>query len=173
MKLPKLVITDIDGVWTDGGMYYSTTGEELKKFNTYDSAGVLFCKLLKIPVSIITGENINVVKRRAEKLKIEYLHLGIKDKVGVAQKIIEELNINWTDVAFLGDDINDIALLKKVGIAGVVSSAPNYVKQYATFITEKKGGEGAFREFVETILLKNDKMDEVLELYHQSKNFNQ
>ena len=69
----KLVLTDIDGVWTDAGMYYDQTGNELKKFNTYDSAGVLWCKMLKIPVGIITGETTEIVKRRAEKLKVDYL----------------------------------------------------------------------------------------------------
>ena len=79
--LPKLIITDIDGVWTDGGMYYDQTGNEFKKFNTSDSAGVLFARNLNIPVAIITGEDTQIVKRRAEKLKIEHLFLGISDKV--------------------------------------------------------------------------------------------
>lgn len=171
--LPKLFITDIDGVWTDAGMYYSTSGEELKKFSTYDSAGVLFCKLLKIPVCIITGENISVVKRRAEKLRVEYLYLGVSDKVKVASELIKDLGITWEEVAFLGDDINDMELLKKVGIAGVVASAPDYVKKIATIITKKKGGEGAFREFVETILIQNNKLEEVIDLYNQSKNYKQ
>ena len=72
MKLPKLVITDVDGVWTDGGMYYDQSGNEWKKFNTSDSAGVLFLHQLNIPVAIITGENTAIVKRRAEKLKIDF-----------------------------------------------------------------------------------------------------
>ncbi|MDF1672099.1 MAG: HAD hydrolase family protein [Vicingaceae bacterium] len=172
-NLPKLIITDIDGVWTDGGMFYSTSGEELKKFNTSDSAGVLFCKLLNIPVCIITGENIEIVKRRAEKLKIDYLFMGISDKVKTAEKLILELGIDWEDVAFLGDDINDMELLQKVGTAGVVDNAPQYIKKLATILTVKKGGEGAFREFVESILTKNNKMEEVLNLYSKSKQLNQ
>jgi 3-deoxy-D-glycero-D-galacto-nononate 9-phosphatase len=171
--LPKLIITDIDGVWTDAGMYYSTSGEELKKFNTYDSAGILFCKLLKIPVCIITGENINVVERRAKKLNIDYLFMGISDKVKVAEELIKKIGISWEDVAFLGDDINDMELLKKVGTPAVVASAPEYIKSLTDFITQKGGGEGAFREFVETILLENNKMNEALELYHQSKKYKQ
>ena len=83
----KLFLTDIDGVWTDGGMYYDENGNEFKKFNTSDSAGVLFCKLSKIEVGIITGENSKAVKRRADKLKIKYCYLGIKDKVKVEWKI--------------------------------------------------------------------------------------
>jgi len=167
-KLPKLVITDIDGVWTDGGMYYSENGDELKKFNTYDSAGVLFCKLLNIPVCVITGEDTHIVKRRAGKLNIEHLYMGVKDKVKVAKELIDTLNISWEDVAFLGDDLNDMGLLQKVGTAGVVASSPDYIKKYADLVTIKNGGQGAFREFVETILIENEKMDQVLEIYNQS-----
>lgn len=151
-RLPKLILTDIDGVWTDGGMYYDGTNVELKKFHTYDSAGVLFAHHLGIPVGILTGEDTNIVKRRAEKLKIDYLYLGCKDKVSVAKGLCSQLGITMADVAYLGDDLNDIALLKLVGWAGVPSSAPDYVRAFANVDIVKKGGEGVFREFVETIL---------------------
>lgn len=154
-KLPKLILTDIDGVWTDGGMYYDGTNIELKKFNTYDSAGVLFAHHLGIPVGILTGENTEIVRRRANKLKIDYLFLGVKDKVEVASSLCEELKISLKDVAYIGDDINDIKLLKLVGWAGVPSSAPEYVKMLASIQLFKKGGEGVFREFVENILAKD------------------
>ncbi len=93
MSQIKLVLTDIDGVWTDGGMYYDQTGNEWKKFNTSDSAGVLFLKKLDIPVGIITGENTEIVARRASKLKIDYLFQGISDKLSVAKSLCEKLNI--------------------------------------------------------------------------------
>lgn len=92
-KLPKLILTDIDGVWTDGGMYYDQEGMELKKFHTYDSAGVLFPHHIGIPVGILTGENTNIVKRRANKLKIDYLFLGCKDKVSVVKDLCSQLGI--------------------------------------------------------------------------------
>ena len=92
-KLPKLILTDIDGVWTDGGMYYDQEGMELKKFHTYDSAGVLFAHHIGIPVGILTGENTNIVKRRADKLKIDYLFLGCKDKVSVVKDLCSQLGI--------------------------------------------------------------------------------
>ena len=151
-KLPKLILTDIDGVWTDGGMYYNQEGMELKKFHTYDSAGVLFAHHLGISVGILTGENTNIVKRRADKLKIDYLYLGCKDKVAVAQDLCAQLNITMQDVAYIGDDLNDLKLLKLVGWAGVPSSAPEYVLKLANVKLSNKGGEGVFREFVETIL---------------------
>ena len=151
-KLPKLILTDIDGVWTDGGMYYDQEGMELKKFHTYDSAGVLFAHHLGIPVGILTGEDTNIVKRRADKLKVDYLYLGCKNKVAIAENLCSRLGITLSDVAYIGDDLNDIALLKRVGWAGVPSSSPKYVKALANVSLSKKGGEGVFREFVETIL---------------------
>lgn len=151
-KLPKLILTDIDGVWTDGGMYYDGTDVELKKFHTYDSAGVLFAHKAGIPVGIITGENTEIVKRRAEKLKVDFCCLGVKDKVACAKNICEELSISIEEVAYIGDDINDIRLLKAVGISAAPSSAPGYVQSIVAILTKKKGGEGAFREFVELLL---------------------
>jgi len=150
--LPKLILTDIDGVWTDGGMYYDSTTIELKKFNTYDSAGVLFAHTLGIPVGIITGENTLIVQRRADKLNINYCYLGVKDKVKVATELCNELKISLNEVAYIGDDINDIKLLKLVGWAGVPSSAPEYIKEYSSMTLIKNGGEGVFREFVEKII---------------------
>ena len=150
--LPKLILTDIDGVWTDGGMYYDGTDIEMKKFHTYDSAGVLFAHHLGIPVGILTGENTEIVRRRAEKLKIDYLYLGVKNKIATALQLCEELEIGIGDVAYIGDDINDMSLLRQVGWAGVPSSAPDYIKTLASVKLSKKGGEGVFREFVELIL---------------------
>ena len=168
MALPKLILTDIDGVWTDGGMFYDQTGNEWKKFNTSDSAGVLFSRLLNIPVGIITGENTEIVKRRAEKLKIDHLRMGVKNKVEVVQELMTEVGIDFSEVAYIGDDINDILLLRKVGISGCPANAPDYVKKEAKIITETKGGEGAFREFVETILKNERQLNQALELYFQS-----
>lgn len=154
-QLPKLVITDIDGVWTDGGMYYDQTGNEWKKFNTSDSAGVLFCHKLNIPVAIITGEETEIVKRRSQKLKIDYLFQGVSDKLTVATKLCADLNIDLADVAYIGDDLNDMALLKNVGFAATPNNAPDYIKSIVHHVTKCNGGDGAFREFVEH-LLKNE-----------------
>ena len=126
---PKLVVTDIDGVWTDGGMYYDQYENEWKKFHTYDSAGVLLCHRLGIPVGIITGEKTHIVERRARKLGIDYLYQGVDNKLIVAQKICEQLNLGLEEVAYIGDDINDIELLRSVGKSFCPSSAPEYVKK--------------------------------------------
>lgn len=160
--LPKLIITDIDGVWTDGGMYYDQLGNELKKFNTYDSAGVLFCKKLNIPVCIITGEDTSIVKRRAEKLKIDFVFQGVANKLKVAEELCNKLNLDLSHVAYIGDDINDIELLKNVGYSGAPFNAPIYIKKYVNYVTTLKGGEGAFREFVEHILEKENMLENIL-----------
>ena len=154
-KLPKLILTDIDGVWTDGGMYYDGTNLELKKFHPYDSAGILFAHHMGIPVGILTGENTEIVRRRAEKLKVDYLYLGVKNKLAIAQELCKELQIELRDVAYIGDDLNDMVLLKQVGWAGVPISAPEYVRSLASVQLEKSGGDGVFREFVETIFGKD------------------
>lgn len=151
-KLPKLILTDIDGVWTDGGMYYDQSGNELKKFHTYDSAGVLFAHRLGIPVGIITGEDTKIVERRASKLKVDYLYQGCRDKVGAAREICGKLGIALDEVAYIGDDLGDMALLRLCGWKGVPAGAPEYVKVLADMKLDKKGGEGVFREFVEKII---------------------
>lgn len=161
--LPKLILTDIDGVWTDGGMYYDQTGNEWKKFNTSDSAGVLFAHRLNIPVGIITGEETHIVARRSNKLRVDYLFQNTKDKLAVAQSLCEELHISLKDVAFIGDDLGDINLLKQVGFAGVPASAPDYVKVLGNVPLSKKGGEGVFREFVEKII-GSEKLNEILQI---------
>lgn len=148
----KLILTDIDGVWTDGGMYYDQQGNEWKKFHTYDSAGVLFAHKAGIPVGIITGEDTQIVKRRAEKLHVDYLMQGVSDKLSAVRRLCQELGISLKEIAYIGDDLNDIELLQHVGIAGVPASAPRYIRRLATVQLSKKGGEGVFREFVEAIL---------------------
>lgn len=161
----KLIITDIDGVWTDGGMYYDKKGNELKKFNTSDSAGVAFLKAIKLPVAIITGEDTEIVKHRAEKLKIEYLFIAKRNKLKTATELVNRLGISLREVAFLGDDINDIPLLKEAGLSAVPANAKPYVKRHAGWVLKSNGGDGAFREFVERILRKNKLFQKALDTY--------
>lgn len=159
MNRTKLVLSDIDGVWTDGGMYYDQTGNEWKKFNTYDSAGVLICQKLKIPVGIISGENTEIVRRRAEKLGIDYVFQGVKNKLFETEKLCAKLGIKLGEVTYIGDDINDIELLKAVGFSAAPASAPDFIKNMVHYITKKNGGQGAFRELVEHIF--KDDLDSI------------
>lgn len=154
MDLPKLILTDIDGVWTDGGMYYDQTGNEWKKFNTSDSAGVLMAHYFGIKVGIITGETTTIVERRAKKLHVDYLYQGVSDKLSVLYSLLDKENISVKDVAYIGDDLNDIKVLQSVPISGVPASAPEYIYRYASIKLVKRGGEGVFREFVEKIIGK-------------------
>jgi YrbI family 3-deoxy-D-manno-octulosonate 8-phosphate phosphatase len=165
--LPKLIATDIDGVWTDGGMYYTERGDEFKRFNTYDSAGVVFCQLLEIPVAIITGERSLAVKRRAEKLKIVHCYRGVTDKLAVLQDLCQKLNIELSDVAYLGDDLNDMGVFPNVGWSACPSSAPDYIKKMVKKVLTKKGGEGVFREFVEGILEADGVLESLLDKHYR------
>ncbi|NND93253.1 MAG: HAD-IIIA family hydrolase [Flavobacteriales bacterium] len=168
-KQPKLFLSDIDGVWTDGGMYYDNDGGEWKKFNTSDSAGILFCKLLGIEVGIITGENTEIVARRAAKLNVGHLFMGVKNKLETAKELCSELGIGLDEVAYIGDDINDLKLLEAVGISGSPSNAPHYVRDKVDMVTGLKGGEGAFREFVERILAHFGLLDHAINKYLSSQ----
>ncbi|MCD8292847.1 MAG: HAD-IIIA family hydrolase, partial [Prevotellaceae bacterium] len=142
--LPKLVITDIDGVWTDGGMYYTADGDIMKRFSVKDGWGVIFLRSLGIPVAIMTGEQTQIVQKRADKLKIKYCCLGVKDKVEQAKALCRELGITLNDVAFIGDDVNDLPLLRLVGFSGAPVNTPQYVKREVNYVTTTHGGYGAF-----------------------------
>ncbi|MGV8092785.1 MAG: KdsC family phosphatase [Mangrovibacterium sp.] len=164
MKI-KLVLTDIDGVWTDAGMYYDQTGNEWKKFSTADSAGVIFLRLLNIPVGIITGEDTEIVRRRAEKLKIKYLRMGILNKLEAVRELTAQLGITLDEVAYIGDDLNDAILLQQVGFSAVPANAPAYMDRFARYRMTKKGGEGAFREFVELLLQQENLLETAIRMY--------
>lgn len=161
----KLFITDIDGVWTDGGMYYDQNGNELKKFSTFDSAGVEFLKILNIPTAIITGEDTEIVRNRANKLKIPYLFMGEKDKYSTAKKLCENLKITLNEVAFIGDDLNDYKLLQNVGLSATPKSAPLYIQKIVHWIIPVNGGDGAYRLFVEKFLTEHQLFDKVINKY--------
>jgi 3-deoxy-D-glycero-D-galacto-nononate 9-phosphatase len=160
--LPKLIITDIDGVWTDGGMYYDEFGNEFKKFNTSDSAGILFSKKANIPVAIITGEKTDAVKRRSEKLGVDYLFMQVKDKLECATLLCDKLEISLAEVAYIGDDLGDIELLIKVGLSACPANAPAYIKKICLWNLDTMGGDGAFRVFVEKILAENGLLEKIL-----------
>jgi 3-deoxy-D-manno-octulosonate 8-phosphate phosphatase (KDO 8-P phosphatase) len=149
----KLLLTDCDGVLTDCGVYYGENGEVLKKFNIRDGMGVeRLRKLVNVETGIITGELSPSVKMRAEKLKITELYLGIKDKPAVLKEILQRKNLQADDIAYIGDDTNDVEIMKLVGLAACPADAMIFAKNQAHYICENKGGEGAFREFAELII---------------------
>lgn len=152
----KLFLTDIDGTLTDGGMYYSENGDELKKFNTRDGMGISLLRKAGIKVGIITSENCKLNIKRAEKLKVDFIYQGKtgENKLSIAKKIAEELGIKMNEVAYIGDDINCYELLSEVGYAGCPKDAVLKIKSIPNIhIMSKNGGCGCVREFIEMILL--------------------
>jgi len=152
-KKIKLLLTDCDGVLTDGGVYYSYRGEEMKRFNIRDGMGVARLRMLaKVDVGIITGELSGSVKQRAEKLEIAELHLGVKDKVAVLKEIMKRRNLKLDEIAYIGDDTNDVEVMKQVGLAACPADALRFAKEEAHYVCRNKGGYGAFRDFAEFII---------------------
>ncbi len=156
----RLIITDIDGVWTDGGMYYTESGDEFKKFTTSDSVGVLLARQAGIKLVIITGEKSKAVQKRAQKLKIEDCYIGIQNKLALAHKIASEENLTLEQIAFVGDEINDHPLLKAVGFSGCPQSAPSYTRDIVDYIVPNDGGKGVFRDFVIEVLKRMGSFDQ-------------
>lgn len=149
----KLILTDCDGVLTDGGVYYSERGEELKRFDIRDGMGVeRLRKLAGIETGIVTGEWSPSVSRRAEKLGIAECHLGAKDKAAVVRAILQRLDLVPEEVAYIGDDVNDLSAFERVGLAACPGDALDAVKAAAHIVLERPGGHGAFREFAELVL---------------------
>lgn len=150
----RLFLTDCDGCLTDGGMYYDSKDNELKKFNTRDGMGIALLRKNGIIIGIVTSEDTEIVKRRAKKLGIQEVHLGVSDKLQVIEDICERLKINKENVAYVGDDINDLAAIENVGFGCTVADAAPYIKEKAKYISERKGGCGAVREIIDLILSK-------------------
>ena len=149
----KLFATDVDGTMTDGCMYYAENGLELKKFCFHDGMGFQLLREAGVKTAIITSENTPIVQKRADKLKVDYLSMGTWTKLEFVQNICKELNITLNEVAYIGDDINDIELLNAVKYKACPANAVNKVKQIENIkILNSKVGEGAVREFIETLL---------------------
>lgn len=151
----KLVLTDVDGVLTDAGMYYSESGDELKKFNTHDGMGFKLLREAGYKTGIVTSEVTTIVENRAKKLKADFLYQGKEHggKLQAAQEICKALNISLDQVAYIGDDINCFDLLNSVGLAACPANALPKIKSVpAINVLTKKGGEGVFREFVHEIM---------------------
>jgi 3-deoxy-D-manno-octulosonate 8-phosphate phosphatase (KDO 8-P phosphatase) len=149
----RLVLTDCDGVLTDAGVYYSARGEEMKRFNIRDGMGrKLLWERAGVDTVIVTGEVSESVKRRAEKLKITELHLDAQDKLSLLAGICRRRGLEPEQIAYIGDDVNDIALLEKVGFSACPADAVEAVKGIVHVVLTQGGGHGAFREFAEIIL---------------------
>jgi 3-deoxy-D-manno-octulosonate 8-phosphate phosphatase (KDO 8-P phosphatase) len=148
----RLVIMDVDGVLTDGGMYYGEQGEELKKFNTRDGQGIALIHKAGLETAIISQEKTPIITRRGAKLRVGEVRVGVHDKLGAVREMLGSRNLTLDEVAYIGDDLNDYELLREVGLAVVVQDATRKPRSVAHYITHAKGGEGAVRELCELIL---------------------
>lgn len=154
-KAIKMFLTDCDGCLTDGGMYYSEKGDELKKFHTHDGMGFQILREHGILCGIITGETTELVKRRAEKLKLDVLRMGVGDKLSVVKELCARHQIDLSEVAYVGDDINDMDLLSQVGFSASVPNALGQIQNQVDYIAKRNGGEGAIRDIIEYLLDKH------------------
>lgn len=149
----KLLISDCDGVLTDTGVYYSKNGEEMKRFSIRDGMGVeRLRKLAGVETGIITGEISYPVQNRAEKLGITDLYMGVKNKLEKLNEILKNKNLEAENIAYIGDDTNDIEVLKAAGISACPADAVIQIKKIVDVITDNRGGNGAFRDFADLII---------------------
>tara|TARA_B100000035_G_C20944646_1_gene529132 strand:- start:246 stop:707 length:462 start_codon:yes stop_codon:yes gene_type:complete len=149
----KVFLSDVDGVLTDGGMYYTESGDEFKKFNCYDGMGMKLLQQRGYKVGILTSEDRKINRNRANKLNLDYQFHGIKNKLDFIVEFCDKENIDLSEIAYIGDDINCFDLLSKVGIAACPKNAIQKIKSIPNIIQlNSEGGYGAFREFAELYL---------------------
>lgn len=148
----KMFLTDCDGCLTDDGMYYSKDGELLKKFNTRDGKGFELLRNNGIVTGIITGENSEIVKARAAKLKVDELHIGVKDKMKVVHDLAHKYDIKLSEIAYVGNDINDYEVMKACGISFAPANSDQSIKKIADYCLSINGGDGAVREAINIII---------------------
>jgi len=161
----KLLICDVDGVLSDGKVYFSNQGDELKNFNIKDGLGIKLLQNAGIKVAIITGRESQIVAHRAKELGINILFQGRSDKRATFQEIIDSLSLSAEEVAHIGDDLPDLPLMKKAGLGLCVNDAHSFVKQNADWVASKNGGQGAVREAADMLLQAQGKLDDILSSY--------
>lgn len=152
LKRVRLFATDVDGVLTDAGMYYSESGDELKKFNTRDGMGIKLLQRAGLITALITMEETKLVTRRGEKLAIPEVHQGARDKLAVLRDLVARHGLTLQEVAYMGDDMNDLEALQAVGFSAAPADAMPPVLEVVDYVCRKSGGEGAVREVVDLIL---------------------
>ncbi|MEP6887252.1 MAG: HAD-IIIA family hydrolase [Nitrospirales bacterium] len=152
LKRIRLFATDVDGVLTDGGMYYTESGDELKKFNTRDGMGIKLLQRAGLITALITQEETKLVARRGERLAIPEIHQRVFDKLPRLRDIAARYQIELDEVAYMGDDVNDVETLQAVGFSATPADGMPSVKRTVHYICRLKGGEGAVREVVDMIL---------------------
>ena len=159
----KMIIMDVDGTLTDGTLVVMPDGEELKSYHVRDGMGILMARLAGLKTGIITGKVSKPLEKRAERLRIVELYQGILDKSRALGEILDRHNLTPEEIAYIGDDLGDLEVMKAVGLSGAVADAHPEVTKHCHFISRYEGGKGAVREFIELILSAQDKWDLIKE----------
>jgi 3-deoxy-D-manno-octulosonate 8-phosphate phosphatase (KDO 8-P phosphatase) len=160
-SLIKLLICDVDGVLSDGKVYFTNQGDEIKNFSIKDGLGIKLLQRNSVDVAIITGRESKIVEQRSRELGISHIYQGQTDKQAAFDNLLNKLSLSKQQVAYVGDDLPDLPLIKQVGLGISVSDGYSLVCQQADWVTEKKGGDGAVREVADLLLFSQNKLDSV------------
>lgn len=163
----KLAIFDVDGVLTDGSLYFGTGGQEFKVFNTRDGHGMRMLQYYGIDIAIITGRQSEAVEQRMHDLEIQHVYQGQRNKTPVYQELLNKLHLEPAQTAYVGDDIVDLGIMKLAGLGIAVNDAHPFVRQHADWITQARGGYGAVREVCELLLQAHGLLDKAMDYYLQ------
>ncbi len=161
----ELIVLDVDGTMTDSHITYSENGDEIKSFNVKDGLAIASWRRLGKQVAIITGRSSSIVARRAKELHIEHFYQGIQNKKEVLETLLDKLDLTMGNVAAIGDDLNDLQMLRSAKISFVPRDASAYVDKIATVVLTKRGGDGAVREMIEHLIIKEGLEEKYLELW--------
>ena len=162
VKKIKMIISDVDGVWTDGSFYKGTDGQEFKKFNVHDGVGVAMARAAGLKIALISGRYSPATEYRAKELNIEDVYNGGLNKIPAYEELKNKYNLIDSEIAYVGDDLIDISVMEKVGAPIAVANAINNVKKISAYTTKTAGGYGAFRESVSWIIDQQGRMSDVL-----------
>ncbi|QLG87033.1 3-deoxy-manno-octulosonate-8-phosphatase KdsC [Chitinibacter bivalviorum] len=166
-KTVKLMIFDVDGVMTDGGLYFSDSGEEMKAFNSLDGHGMKMLQNSGVKLAIITGRTSRLLEHRTRNLGIDYVYQGAHDKLASFQALIAKVGVTAEECGYMGDDVIDLPVMRRVAFAASVPAAPELVQQNAHYVTGRQGGHGAVREVCELIMASQGTLDAALAPYLQ------
>jgi len=161
----KLLIMDVDGVLTDGSIFITASGEEIKAFNTLDGHGLKMLQATGVKLAIITGRDAPGVAHRARGLGIDYYYAGIHDKRAALEQLLAECGVGADECAYIGDDVVDLPVMRRVALAAAVPESPSLVRQHAHYVTGASGGRGAVRELTELIMQAQGTFDKAMEPY--------
>ena len=165
MRAVKAIIFDVDGVLTDGGLIVGSQGEEYKRFHSRDGHGIKMLQSTGVAIAIITGRDSTIVAHRCAELGIDHVYQGCRDKRAAFDDLLQQTGLDATQVAYVGDDLPDLPLLRRAGLAVAVQNAHGFVKQHCDWVTTRSGGQGAVREVTDFILQSRSLLDKLQRSY--------